>query len=645
MFRAYSIYFLFLFLLYTFPFFPAEKKKYPFFATINMQYFFGNNLELFNSSQPFDSYSFVQYIFDFGTHQKKKSNTAKKPTIDFDATLRIKGIFGNNGLYSQSQSSAIKIGWSRTEADCVSTQYANTLWIRELALMIQPQENYDSFFKIGFFPYKIGNGLTLGNAYVLEAPIPGQFIYEQIDQFRPGFLCSLSTKNKTFSSDFYLGINTSLSNSLLTNGSFTNFQNLEVPFKERGSGKNNIVFVAQSFINKKVKNNTLLVNPYFFYNHNNTQKVEFPEDATSSLFSLGLEAIYETSFIRYSFECTKNFGHQHVKHWDRNQLIQTNGLSNTHLFYTPNTDLTVTTALNNDFTFSPLVIRPTQIAQSYGNGTNFLYEIEPGTEYIFKNSYDRYRNGYDNSYKGWMVYSDIIFTGKHLSVGFAGGCASGDTPPNDSYETIMLTRLTPGISYLDYDKKYAGFIGIQQLLESKSVNPLFFGQAQKCNNPLSESSSCRNAITSINFTNQGFFATTAHYKKIFEQKIIDLSGTIATYFTITALKKGISSSLWQAQSLDFTNTMQLDMNKSLSKALGTELNASIDITPFSDFTFSILGALFMPASYYKSNAGKTIPLKLQTILDLPNFSPDEDDPITFSNNCAFFLSIKCVGLF
>ena len=626
------------------PLLPAEPP--PFFANLAIQYFYGENLELLNSSQPFDTYSFFQYIFDIGIHKNKEFSTLKNnPSLILDGVGRFKGIFGNDGFYTKTTLSPIKIGWTKVEVSPTQELGHTKMWLRELALTINPQEENHSFFKIGLFPYKLGNGLTLGNAYVLQAPIPGQFIYEQIDQFRPGILCSLTHHHNQLSADLYLGINAAQNNAFSKTASFINFQNLEVPFKERSSGKGNFLVVAQCFITPEVTQKKLTVNPYLLFNHNGVQQVEFPEDATSKLFSLGISGIYQSTFVRFNVECAKNFGHQHVKKWDRNQLIQTNGLTNTQLFYASNTALTLANVTLNDFTLSPLVIRPSTIAQSYGNGTNFLYSIEPKSTFIFKNSYDRYRNGYDNTYTGWMLYADILLTEKYVSWGVAGGCASGGQNPNDSYEKIMLTRLTPGITYLDYNKKYHGFVGIEQLFEGKSINPLFFGQAQKFNAQLTSLSEEINQVTSINFTNQGFLGTTFRFEKIVEQKKISLSGTIATYFQLTALKKGIGASLWQEQSIDFTEQMRADMDTLLSKALGTELNASFDFIPFPDFTFSVLGALFIPGSYYKSITGKSIPLKLQSSLDLPNFSPDEDSPITIGSNFLYFLSAKMVCLF
>lgn len=617
----------------------ASEKPLFFFNPL-FQYFGGENLELLNAQNNFDSYSFVQYIFDFGTFYPKHFSRYSQDLLSLAVTFRIKGNFGNDGRYNTHTSLPVKIGWAGTESGITYNSDTVSFWTREASIAYQPESYPSPLLTLGFFPFKIGNGLVLGNAYKLNEPIPGQYIYEQIDQFRPGILCSALNKNHTVKGDLYLGIIATKADCFANTALFTNFQNLETPRKERGPGKNTIVFASQINFSGRVREKKITLNPYLFLNNDNNQMVEFAGDATSTLITPGLWASLEHKGIRFSFEVAKNCGHQSVKKWDRNQLLEASSLYNSQLFYVANPNIPLSQVTNADFTFSPLVIRPSSIAQGYGNGTNFLYKPNSQT-FIFKNSYDRFRNAYKNNYDGWLIYADLTLKEKIYTWAFATGFASGDRDPNDSIDTLLMTRLTPGITYLDYTKTYKGFMSVNQLFENCSINPLYFGQAQKLNRPLSNTGKLTTAL----FTNQGFIGSTIKIDYEMVEKKLHSDATVVTYFQLTHLTKGLSASLWDAQSLNFTNKMQTDMKLLLPNYLGTEFNASISYSPCKDINCSLTTALFFPGSYYNKAAGKSLSLTDQIKLNVMNFSPDEDTPITIGNNCCFYINAQIVCLF
>ncbi len=615
----------------------------PFSADVITHYYFGQNLDLLNDTQPFDAYSLFQYIFDFGISLDKKLIPTSADSLSLNAQVRMKGIFGHSGSCLSSGDTPIKVGWGRTEAIHLQEIEKFLIWMREVDITYRPTMRQKTYFRIGLFPFKIGHGLVLGNAYRVKIPIPGQYVYEQIDQFRPGLIFNVSNEHETMIGTAYLGIEKAKSTRFLQNAAVTNGQNLETPYDEQGANKGTVLAVAQAQISHTYKGaHTLTFCPYLL-GQNSSQAIEFPNDATSNLGTFGFSGTYSYNSLEVGFECAKNFGKQHVKAWDRNQLVQANGIFNTHLFYTADTTLTLAKVTDADFTFATIPVYPTSIALSYGNGTNFIYSPSLGTNFIFKNSYDRFRRGYDNTYTGFLFYADCLITMKApLTLGLAFAYASGADNPNDSDDTILMTRLTPGITYKDYNKKYHGFVGIEQLFEGKSINPLYFAQAQKMNQPFTDQS----VLTTPQFTNQGFFGTTLRYKGL-EHKAHTFcaQGTVVSYFMATSIKKGLSASLWQAQSLNFTTQMYTDMNSPLPQFLGNEFNFSLDYHIGSDFTFSLLGAFFFPGKFYKQAAGKTISLALQTQLNSQNFGTNDTTPPTFGSDTCFFLSAALTCLF
>ena len=624
-------------------FFPSQcTPQYPpvFFTDIITHYYFGHNLDLLNNAQPFDSYSLFQYIFDAGIYLDKELVPEKNHSVSLKAQVRMKGLFGNAGPCLSTTGIPIKIGWAQTETAHEQELDKFLIWMREIYCSYCPNDNKNNFLKLGLFPLKIGNGLVLGNAYKIKIPIPGQYVYEQIDQFRPGIQLQLTNLKNTITGIGYLGIIQTISSSFIKNAESTNVQNLETPYTETGAGKGNLLSIFQINITPQSSTQTLEISPYFLFQHT-AQTVEFFDDATSTLYTPGIYGTYERNGIRISFEYAKNFGHQHVKKWDRNQLIQTSQLLNTQLFYIQDTTIPLNAVTNNDFTLSNIPLIPASIARNYGNGTTFPYTPYDNTVFIFKNSYDRLRNGYNNTYTGFLTYVDFMVTAKNLTWGFATAYASGGDNPNDTYDTIMATRLTPGITYKDYNKKYHGFIGIEQLFEGKSINPLYFAQAQKMNESLALSSE----LTIPKFTNQCFIGSTIQYTMPEKSNTFTAQATAITYFQSTAIKKEISITLWQAQSLEFTDQMLIDMNTFLPRHLGTELNFSGSYTIGTDLTFSLLGALFFPGKFYKKLAGKNLSLGLQTQLDAPNFSPEQKNHISIGSDACFFISLALTCFF
>lgn len=597
-----------------------------FFADFVSHYYFGQNLYLSNNAQSFDSYSLFQCIFDTGIRLDKELTPEKKQTVSLLADIRMKGLFGNAGSCLTFANDPVKIGWAKTETITTGELDKFLIWVRELSVTYCPTKNKNSFFEIGLFPFRIGNGFVLGNAYKANIPITWQYVYEQIDQFRPGLLLQLTNQTGSVSGNAYLGIITAQSTTFAQNASTTNIQNLETPYPQSGAGKGNIVASTQLTISP-FSEQKIQISPYLFFQKTD-QSIEFFNDATSTLFTPGIYGSYEKGSVRFGFEFAKNLGHQHVKKWDRNQLIASSGsIFNTHLFYAPNTTIPLAAVTDTDFIPSNLVIRPACIAEGYGNGTNFLYSPDQKTTFIFKNSYDRIRNGYNNTYTGFLAYVDLLITHNNLMWGAAFAYTSGGTGVNDSYDTITMTRLTPGIRYSDYNKKNKSFLGINQFYEAKSVNPLYFGAGD------------------YTYSNLCFVGSTLQYSLPNESNTFSAQGTIVTYFKPAVPTKGLSATLWQEQSLDFTDQMRRDMNLRLSHYLGTELNFSGSYSIESDLTFSILGGIFFPGHFYEKLAGKTISLQTQEQLNQPNFSPDEGPAITYGNNTSFFLSVALTLLF
>jgi len=374
----------------------------PFFSnTLTTHLYFGEDLNNLNTPF-FQGYSLFQYIDDFGIQFDKESTTKK--IASFVAKARVKGIFGNtgSGLLPYQETKKFQI------------------WMREISLLYAPTENKMSFLQLGIFPFKVGNGFVLGDAYDINIPISWQYLSEQIDQFRPGFLVHLGNQKKSISGDAYIAMTTSQNN--LTAATSSTFTKHLIHLADGQSNGKSVVAVFRINFDP-LENHNFQISPSLFF-QKDKQFLEFHEDATSTLCTPNLYGFYKKGDIKISFECAKNLGQQNVKAIDRN-----------------------------------LIATPSMGEKILG----------------FENAYNRYRKSYINTYGGFLAYLDLVFTKKNITWGVAGTYASGDNEPHDTYETILMNRFTPGVDYKDYTKKYNGFIGTDQLYETPALNNLYFG--------------------------------------------------------------------------------------------------------------------------------------------------------------------------
>jgi hypothetical protein len=581
------------------PSLPFQKPPLPFSSTLVTQTFFGHDLDILNN-KPHTPYSLFQYIYDFGIQSLNiKPNNTTQQSLSIVANARMKGIFGQRG------SGLVPLQETRKFEG----------WMKELFVQYMPLKNKNNYLKGGFFPFKVGNGFVLGNAYDINIPISWQYIYEQINQFRPGILLQLGNQNNSISASTYVGfivtqnaISTPTTSPTVDLLSSTALFTVNSPSLLGGS--HNIVTAFQMNFGP-FEPHHLQLSPYVCL-HSTNQYVEFPDDATSKLYTPGIALLYENNGLRLNFEVAKNFGHQHVKTLDRNRLIQFNGQKNTQLFYAPQSGNPFAPLTTASYTSSPFVVSDA-LAASYGNGGTFRYAVDADSTYTFKNSYDRYRKSYTNRYAGFLIYFNAVLTKNRWRWAMAAAYASGANSPNDSIVTLFLTRLTPGVTYKDYNKTYKGFLGTNQFSEASSINALYFGPGN------------------FRYTNFAVLGTTGAYTIPKEHDKLITHATWVSYFKPTA------------QRLDITNQTGTTLNTPLPHYLGTEFNGALSYRRGEDLKFSLLGGIFFPGKNYHDLKEQISLTELQiakvfdpTITSLPTVKPTK---------VAFFTSFNFVWTF
>ena len=200
------------------------------------------------------------------------------------------------------------------------------------------------------------------------------------------------------------------------------------------------------------------------YNHDPEQRVQFKADAESKLMTLGLACEYDGPRAGFGFDTAMNFGRQFVHGWDRNiiekqlrdgvamrvnshvfvGLDETNpdGITNFDPFKVPHSPKNVvapdgsisnvgkdakklidTSSQSEDFNGKPIGVVP-----NFQQDMAFVPDnIPPADQNEFFNATNRFRNPYENRYKGWMFVADggLYFCDKDLQLAATAGITSG----------------------------------------------------------------------------------------------------------------------------------------------------------------------------------------------------------------------------
>jgi hypothetical protein len=481
----------------------------PFFSNkLTAHLYFGQDLNIADV-RSFDSYSLFQYIFDSGIKLEQVPLRAPNQTISLTADARIKGVEGKRGSEF----------FPRQEFDTFQ------IWLRDIIIQYCPGENKNNFLQAGYFPFEVGNGFVLGNAYVINTPTSWQYVYEQIDQFRPGILAHGSNQEKSISGEGYVGF-IPLQNKLRELQSVKTMvrrtlENLGTSALQNGS--HNVVAALQIKFGP-TESYPLQISPYLFFQRTN-QSVQCSNDATSRLYTPGLYGFYTQDNWSLHFEGARNFGHQHVKEWNITGPNNTSG---------------------------------------------------------------RTRKSYKNNYAGYFLYLDLFLTKGNIRWGLATSYASGDNSPNDSNETILMAQSIPGFQYKDSDKTYKGFIGAEHFSQATSIHGLYFG------------------IGAFKYTNLALIGSTIEYSVSKENDTLSTHATVVSYFKPTALL---------INAIDHTGS---PIGTPLPHYLGTECSGKASYILGTDLTFSLVGGILFPGSFYRELQRQTAVLEQQATVLFEN---------------------------
>ncbi|MGA9530683.1 MAG: hypothetical protein WBQ73_02220, partial [Candidatus Babeliales bacterium] len=507
--------------------------------------------------------------------------------------------------------------------------------------------------ELGIFPFSLGRGITLGNAYALSPEGLGFYSNTIVDQYAPGGRVYGPLYKNCLSYDGYVAILENKCSSLSDTALKIRGQEFGMrDHPERGFGVVNFVCALRFpwiVFDNRVQGR-LYVEPYLMYNDAPEQQIEFLADASSKLATFGLAVEYKNPCFEFGFDYAFNTGRQKVKGWDRNTVTIQNRdgnlvFVNTHVL--TNAD-PVSVGNNNRFAavHAPSLQDDSSVAlgkqaQSLINtafqGEEFngkaIGSVDGFTDAVnapvadstltdtFFNSTNRFRDPYTNTFEGWMFVADAGYWvyRRTLELTATVGIATGDDNPNE------ITK----------DGNYTGWIGLQEVYSGKRVPSAFFLDIGKLkrplSQPLSEQAPNRFAAGVSHFTDVVFWGIGAHFFPSCHDAHINAN--MLFYWQDKPTRK-------------FDALAKKELKELASTSLGCEVNIFADWTIFDQFKLFLIGSLFIPGDHYRDIKGKPLTSDQEKALDKLDTTGYVEPRIpNIGDDLSFTLNIGCEYLF
>lgn len=587
--------------------------EYIFSGVFKPESFYGKNITWVNNQNPFDRSYLSRHVLDLTVDILYGAQSYGTKIAELLFQVRNKGIWGNPFSIANTTESEVKTLEAVSGIPHSHGFPRHIFWIRQLWFQFNIGEAFSvpfsnvHTFTLGAFPFQLGRGIALGDAYAVGPEALGFYADSAIDQYAFGAKFAGELLTRVLSYDLYTAILQNNSSNLGDTAKKIlgqEFGRLETP--ERGFGKVNFLFAGR--LNWNIFDNDWLgrmtFEPYVLYNSDPEQKIEFRADATSKLGTLGMAGEFYGKRFEAGFDYAVNFGQQRVKGWDRNIIIESDRQGNVVIVndnvnatYINDAGETVTERvpyvngsdaqkiINTSFRDE------SQNNQIIGTVASIGYIIPAKDDVTLKNSSARFGNPYINKYEGWMFVADASYATLKKDLTFAAtvGITSGDDLLFDTH-----------------DHDYHGFIGLQEVYSGKRVRSVFtLGGAGKLKRPVStpttEQAPSKEARNISGFTNLVFTGVGLKWNPVDWKKKFELNPNVIAF--------------WQEMPIANARTY-----------LGTEVGLFINYNVFKDLKLFWVSSLFFPGSHYKDRMGIPV-LTTSEAIDL-----DDEDPTGFTQD-------------
>lgn len=585
----------------------SGDATYTFSGRYRPEFFWATASNLLNKCNVNDNVLLMRSTLDVNANVVWGDKVLGKAWSEFFATIRNKTTWGHPDGFAKTTSEETRFldGIAGTHSHALPRQL---LWLREIWLQFKICKAFgiplDDSHRIilGAFPFMVGRGIALGDAYAVGPGFLGFYTDNIIDQYAFGMMVDGDILTNFIHYNWYFGI-------LQNKGASLSDNNQKVRLREigyfnnptRGPGRMNFV-TAVKFDTTLLdtKNKKMVVQPYALYAHDPEQRVEFEADAESHLGTVGFAGEFFSPIFECGFDTAVNVGNQHVRGWDRNRVDAENRCGQ---IYVVNSQI-LNAADNSKIPYVPgsetqKIITATNNSAACANlngaeiGTTTTPPcFSPTNNVTLKNSNTRFRDSYNTKYRGWMAVADAMywFCDKQAGIAVAGGISSGDEHPH-------------GVN--SKDKVHHGFVPLQEAYSGKRVKSVFLlGGAGKVSRSLGiPNSSGNNFARAISgFTNIGFAALGGHWGPKGWAKAFSLKPNMLFYWQYTQVAK-----------FDWKQQKELCDQKA-SRYLGAELNLFADCTMYKNLKCFGVFSLFIPGKHFSDIKGK--PLNADQVSEL-----------------------------
>lgn len=569
-----------------------------FSGTFKPEMFYGKNFTMLNNCNAGDQVWYQRHTLDLKLDVQYGAQTYGRNVAEFLFGVRNKAVWGNHKGNAQTTLSEFKVSQSVLGAH---NHYIprHLFWIREAWIDFELGEILgqpclgSQHFTLGAFKFELGRGIALGAAYAVGPELLGFYNDSAIDQFAFGGKLSGRIIDKYLSYDLYAALLQNKSSSLAdTSENIYGQEYGHREFPTRGFG--NINYIIANRLIWLICDNKVLgkltCEPYWLYNNDPEQKVEFLGDAYSELGTVGIASEYYAGKFECGFDYALNFGAQHVRGWDRNRIMVQNRDVDGVGGYLAEVNSHVVDGDENKILYVPnsetqQIIETSSQSEAW-NGKFIADNI--------KNDIYRFRDPYKNRYKGWMVVADCgwwVYK-KDLQVALTAGIASGGPNPNE----------------ISKDEDYSGFIGLQEIYSGKRVKSALVQEGGRIKRPLAAplikavSKFPRNVS---GFSNLKLVGSGLTWQPQGHIKAVLVRPNVLAYWLDHPVNK-------------YDAAKQREINERASDFLGIEFNVFLDYYVLKNMKIFFVGAIFIPGKHYSDVKGKPLTAEQERILNRYN---------------------------
>lgn len=551
------------------------------------------NMTVQNSSLP-DEFCFFKNTFDllldYSYGEKKYDHKAVQAHLD----IRHKGIWGLGTVFADNTDGAQPVSIQLSDSIFGTHNHPSSkplLWIKDgwirfsLNALINSHDTKRHYLKLGWFPFELGRGVTLGAAYGVSRELLGTYSYPE-DKSAPGANLHGELVKDTLSYDLYYSRIEERGKSFRYTANQVKQQLLGVNTPFRGVAKNDELVAAR--LQWKACDNdtcgTLKLEPYVMYNEASDQKIEFLADTKTQLGTSGLALSHKYRGFTIDVESAFNFGNEFIRAWDRN-IVQIKRDANgnlieqySHIEDAAGKNVPVTTA-----SIAAASKRDTTIT-NLGNG--------------FFNKAKRFRPAYKNKLCGWMAVADLAYTFDpyDLTCAAAYAYSSGDNNPHQQ----------------EVNKNLKEFVGLHEFYTGKTVKSVILLGERLLLIPSTLQAGDTKATQDFSFSNLQHLGFSVNWKpkNLIKDHVFHINPNVLLFWRAHASKKfdiNAGSSVTGLPSGAATN-------ENASKFMGTELNLMNKFETIKDLFIHLNLGVFIPGQYFKDIAGVPVGTDYFTVL-------------------------------